>query len=279
MRYLACNLIYSTPKSITQTGPDIEVLFVVSGKDSNLLPLAMKGAIASTQFNQLSRITIICPRSDLDLIQKKVDECSSPITRIIPEDVVISNPQIAVLRKAFGERAGWVLQQLLKVEYVKNSNSSGILIVDADTILLKNRLWLDSKMTQVLMPTWEQHRPYRDFLKENSFDCIENSLSHISHHMLFQPIIVREMLATYRITDLDYFMSLLIQFATKGNSPFSIDYEMYAQFMLKNHTHLIRLEKWANVSLNGHQTSELNSEIPKFRTRYHSVSAHSYNQV
>jgi hypothetical protein len=254
--------------------PSIEILFVVSGKDIDLLPLAISGALDSTQFHSVRSLTLICPRIDIREMKKIADSIDYPI-KVVAEDEIIEGKHSTRLAEIFGGRSGWVLQQLLKIYYVADSEAKGVLIVDADTILLRNRVWIDFEMSQVLMPTWERHTPYYEFLKRNSFQCQDETVSHISHHMLFQPVIVREMLRRYSLVNVSSTVDLLTLFKGFGNSPFSIDYEMYAQYLLAEYPGLIRYEKWANYSVNN--ISTVNLEDERWKKRFSSISAHAYN--
>ena len=62
-------------------------------------------------------------------------------------------------------------------------------------------------------------------------------------------------------------------------SPFSLDYELYAQFMWNNHRDKIRLEKWANAGLPRSSFKEFGNPngltIEDFKD-FASLSLHSY---
>ena len=180
----------------------------------------------------------------------------------------------------FGVRGGWVLQQVLKLEYARNSPSAGVLIIDADTVLIKNRAWLNSDGIQALMPSWEYHRPYFNFLSTltpfKSLAPFSPKFSFISHHMLMQPNMVREI---YRACGWDgpktlvHFICQLSN--TESQSPISIDYELYGQYLLLNHPEKVNLVKWANTSASykGNISIEL---LKQSYSQFASVSLHSY---
>lgn len=277
VRYLKSNLNYSVAKSIDRDGSPIEILFVVARKDAKLLASSIKGALESTRCHKIISVTIICPREDVEFIQGITDLFKGSIL-VVAEDDIIPQVYLSRLKDTFGPRSGWVLQQLLKIYYAKNSKSPGILVVDADTVLLRNRVWLDSNSTQILMPTWEHHAPYYDFLRFNSYELGDLSFSYVSHHMLIQPRILQEMLVSYELDNLDIALDKLSKFSLSGNSPFSVDYEMYAQYLISVHPTLVRYEKWANFSVNNLSEKELDTLLEVWKKRYNSISAHSYNQ-
>jgi hypothetical protein len=277
IRYLKCNLFYEVPKIQNMINVEIEILFVTAGKDSEILPHAISGAIRSTHNYRVRSITIICPKADLLIVKQNIQSIDYPFL-VIPEDEIIEDNFVDQLRDLFGSRFGWVLQQLLKINFVKKSGAAGVLIIDSDTILSKPRLWLDSDRTQVLMPTWERHTPYFDFLRINNFCVQQDSFSHISHHMLVQPDILREMLSRYKLNDLDTFIQIFSACPPDVHSPFSIDYEMYAQYLITHYPHLVRYEKWANYSVRLLLRSEIGHQLNSRKIFYNSISAHSYNQ-
>ena len=277
MRYLKSNLNYSVSKSIDRDGSPIELLFVVARKDAKFLSSSIKGAFESTRCHKIISVTVICPSKDLEFIHEITDPIKEPI-RVVAEDDVIEQVYLSRIKDTFGSRSGWVLQQLLKIYYAKNSESPGILLIDADTVLLKNRVWLDSNSVQILMPTWEHHTPYYDFLRSNSYKLGDDTFSYVSHHMLIQPKILREMLVSYGLDKLDMTLDILSKFSSSGNSPFSIDYEMYAQYLIAVHPTLVRYEKWANFSVNNLSGKDLDNLLKIWKKRYNSISAHSYNQ-
>ena len=59
---------------------------------------------------------------------------------------------------------GWVLAQYLKIWTVATSESEGVLVLDADTLLLSPRIFLDRSGKQILTPSVEFHRTYYAFL-------------------------------------------------------------------------------------------------------------------
>jgi hypothetical protein len=277
VRYLKCNLSFEVPKLVSAETPEIEILFVAAGKDSKLLPYAITGAIGTTDNSKVLSITVICPKADLITMRQSIQFIDFPVL-ITSEDEIIEDSFIESLKDLYGSRYGWVLQQFLKVMFVKNSKADGVLVIDSDTILLKSRLWLDTHRTQVLMPTWERHDPYFDFLKANKFNVRHDSFSHVSHHMILQPDILREMLSEYGLHNPDAFIKAFLKSPIHENSPFSIDYEMYAQYMLAKYPKLVRYEKWANRSVRNLLPEEIQRQLNVWKTNYNSVSAHSYNQ-
>jgi hypothetical protein len=199
---------------------------------------------------------------------------------IVPEEEMIPNHLLIRIRERFGWRAGWVIQQILKVEAVKNSSFPGVLIVDSDTILLRPRVWLDKEFKQLLCASWEYNRPYYEFLNKKALCGVNPRFTFVTHHMLMQPKYLREALDFAGWGNLE---SLVAELITTSNpkevSPFCIEYELYGQFMISAHPDKVNLRKWSNVSVSPkklHGRALSPEFLSSMREKFYSISLHSY---
>jgi hypothetical protein len=199
---------------------------------------------------------------------------------VMNEEIFIESQLLLQLRSSFGFRAGWVIQQILKVSFVMNSQAPGVLVIDSDTLLLEPRLWLDDEGNQILTPTWEYHSAYYKFLNFRGTSRVRPKYTFVSHHMLMQPWILREAFSSAGWKALDeLIMTLVAVPISKEKSPFCIEYELYAQYMINHYPNLVRLEKWSNIGFarNGKSMTGIEKEvISNFKGRYASVSLHAY---
>lgn len=252
--------------------PEIEILFICAGKDLEILPAALMGAVNSIGEHPLLQVTLIVPPQDLKNASE-IANSVSPKIQVISEESVLSKSEISRIRNVFDSRAGWVIQQLLKVIYVSQSSSPGILVCDADTVLTRPRTWVDDSRTQILLPSWELTKPYYEFLNSLGLGKINPKHTFVSHHMLMQPIYMIEARkfvgweSNERILD-----SLINTYDGRNPSPFSIDFELYAQFLCQQYPEKVKLVKWANVSL----TRKEWENFSKYSSKYASVSLHAY---
>jgi hypothetical protein len=143
----------------------IEILVVAAKKDFDTLPYAIRFAIECSQ-NQIVRVVVVCPAVDISQVYENYLQSIVPGVEInfLPEEDVVPIGIRESLKKNFKLKSGWVLQQFLTVEHCLKSQARGILVVNADTILLRPQSWLDDKNNQILMPSLEFHEPYYDFL-------------------------------------------------------------------------------------------------------------------
>lgn len=265
----------------SQASPPLEILFVAARKDFRSLELAINGVIETCR-PEITRIILVVPEQDLVTCEKVVASCTSSEVKIeiVSESSVLEASLAKMIFSRFGARGGWVLQQVLKLEYVRNSPSVGVLIIDADTVMLKNRKWLNSDGIQVLMPSWEYHKPYFDFLSTlapfKSQTPFFPRFSFVSHQMLMQPNIVKEIYhACGWDGPKDLVQNLYHLSGKESQSPISIDYELYGHFLFLNYPEKVTLNKWGNVSAKF--TEEVSIEFLKDRySHFASVSLHTY---
>jgi hypothetical protein len=259
----------------------IEILVVATKKDFDILPYAIQFAINNSQ-NQIFKVTIICPAVDISEIYENYLQSVLPKVKIIflsEEDVVPIRIRES-LKKNFKLNSGWVLQQFLTVEHCLKSQARGILVVNADTILLRPQSWLDDKNNQILMPSFEFHQPYYDFLNRAfNFDKTPR-YTFVSHHMLIQPLFLREIFGKLGIDNLEYLFSSVMKFEIKDEaSPVCLEFELYAQGLMKFFPNLVSLVKFSNISVEREAILGKNIKLEileTYRRVYNSVSAHSY---
>ena len=281
-RYLEVNALKFSEFNLqnqSRTLPSLEILFVSTAKDFSILKSAIKFAADATLHHDNVTFHIVVP--GLEVAQCQLSLADLPLEfYVLAEESIIENELLRRLRSRFGARAGWVIQQLAKVAFVMSSKAPGVFVIDSDTLLLEPRIWLDHDGIQLLTPTWEFHSPYYKFLHSKGVSRLRPKYTFVSHHMLMQPKILREAFATAGWATLNELVDSLVSIpGSAEESPFCIEYELYAQYMMSRYPQLIRLEKWSNIGFSRRNISYTEVEkvvIPKFKGGYASVSLHSY---
>jgi hypothetical protein len=265
---------------ISVTQYPIEIVIVSTRKDFETLPTAIKYATRSLAvFNEVN-VKVIVPPGDLvdckSLVLSLVDNIS-----VISEQDVIELEVLEILNEVFESRATWVYQQLLKTWHVKNSTSDYVLILDSDTILLRPRRWISSDGRQILMPSDEFNADYYLFLNKMGICSSDPVHSFITHHMIMQPKIVREILRRYSFDNVAVFVKYICENANlKTHSPICVDYELYGQYLFSHKKKSFFIEKWKNIGISrSFFTSIMESDIKIYflKTLYDSVSFHSWS--
>ena len=280
-RFINANNLPLHVVHVNQVLPTIELLYVATKKDFEVLGATLEVTLNSLSNYRINKITIIVPEDHVQTLVNLLPEIDLTV-EVVVESSLISQSLVHKLKESYGDRYGWVLQQILKLLFVKSSSEAGVLVVDADTALLLERNWIDSTGRQVLCPTWENHAPYYKFLEDHGIPVNPPKFTFVSHHMLFQPSVMRDILRLQGWTTTEELVDgLLNSKNAEENSPFSIDYELYAQYLFLVHPEKVILQKWANYEARSRNSSESIDDYTKrilsfSQSKYASVSFHSY---
>jgi len=200
--------------------------------------------------NPVGRITVITPSADIELCNEALKHCNSSLptsVKVVQEESFLTESLAKDLRLAFGDRFGWVLQQLLKLAFVESSTFGGVLVVDGDTVLLTPRIWLGADGAQLLPVSSEYNHPYYTFLQELGLGDAQPETTHVTHHMLMQPKLLKSFLANRGFQSVEELGRYLAKKTFKdSHAPFSVDYELYAQSLLTLVPEKARLSKFGN---------------------------------
>jgi hypothetical protein len=259
----------------------IELVFVSIKKDFPVLVESIKFAKMSIGKYQYGGVRVIVP--DLE-----VSECEALFLKagldeilVVPENTLISPDSVEMLRVTFKGRANWVLQQVLKVQAVLTSTSDASLIVDSDTLLLNKRPWFSPNGSQLLTPSYEYNAPYYYFLERLGISDSNPKHTFISHHMLMQNLELTKTFVALEWGDVHNMVEYICQNAdTQLESPVCVEYELYAQSLLRRSPSKVHLGIWSNISISRTFLERvLNSKSVVFvLARYfHSVSLHSWS--
>ena len=262
--------------------PQIEVLFVVEGKDFSVLPFAMENAQRGSR-NIISSFVIVTPAKDLSLAKEIAQTQASALgilVAVVNEDEVFSETFRTQLKSRFGNRYGWVLQQLLTTEMVYRSKSQGVLVIDSDTVLLHPRVWLTSAGQQTLLVSRERHWSYYEFLSRLNLCQQSPEKTFVTHHMLMQPKILREIFAHIGLEDVESLGKLAIDAeGLDADSPVCLEYEVYGQGISKLFPNLVHFAKFANRGISRpNDQSKYAFLIQREATsgKFQSISFHTY---
>ena len=150
------------------------------------------------------------------------------------------------------------------------SDQVATLILDADTVLLSPKIWLNSEGTQILCIANEYHLPYKEHIRK-VFGGQTHLLSFTTHYQLMQRDFVREIFGQNSEGLIEWVK------AADFNESFSIsEYETYGEWMIKRKPNQIIFAKWNNVPAKLNSNNPSYAEIVDDYSKYGSVSNHSY---
>ncbi len=227
-----------------------DILIVHGPSDDDILPYTISQIRKFVK--DFRNIYIVSHDSEIDLFDEEVfvgckiiDEKTFPIS-INDVNSIIQTPK----------RNGWYLQQLLKLyaSLVIEEMLDDYVVVDADTLFLKDISFKSGARYMFNMGD-EHHIPYFEHMKRMhpSFEKMVK-FSGISHHMIFNRMIVSEMMMLVeRHHNFTPFWEVFLSEVVPEQRPFSgaSEYEMYFNYMLKNHKDKVipRKIKFENTGL------------------------------
>lgn len=272
--------LYSVTSMQNVSMPVIELIINSERKDfRNLGEVIIYGI--SNSINPIAKTTVAVPPT-------QVKECREALSGIVEtysievlsEDLFLTDEIREKLRNAFGQRYGWVLQQFLTIDRVLKSEYKGVLQVNSDTILLRPTQWMDNEGRQPILVSTEYHLPYYVFLNKLNREFPILTDSHITHHMLFQPEILREILKKSKVETLEKLVEFTVTNAEIDEaSPICVEFELYALGALRYFPEKITLAKFGNINYPRRANSspiEFRRELQDLAKKYNSISAHSY---
>jgi hypothetical protein len=273
------------PLSIESGLPSIEVLIPCVARDAAILPLS----VASTRTgiaNPIGRVVVLAPRDDHQALIPQVDDF---VRLVADEEQQLSKAFRALEELVPPHRQGWVKQQVLKLAFVARSTSLGVLVLDADTILLQPRVWLYGQR-QLLAVAHEYHLPYLVHTER----ClgphgIDEGVSWVTHHQLMQPRIVRKMLgvilerrglevsaAESDSLDVDAALEAWIRHGDFTESSGISEYHTYGAFLRQAEPQNSVVARWSNVTFSRAEIDLQLPEIARLFKFFLSASGHSY---
>lgn len=258
----------------------MQILYISTKKDFNTLCKSLESSKKVLQNFNVLEIVVYVPKD-------QVGDCQILLSSFFPEVIVrsentlVSMEEFTLLKEHFQSRAGWVLQQILKVAGVLYSDAEYSLVVDSDTILLRERNWIPNGKSGVLTPSDEFNPDYYIFLEKLGITSANPFHSFVPHHMLIEKRFLMEALSKIDTLKISSLIDMCIKLTEPNSfSALCVDYELYAQYMFQNHPEKIVLEKWANLGVPvkffdffiSHKLVE--NFLSKF---YDSVSFHSWS--
>lgn len=253
--------------------PAIEVVIPLHPKDMDTLDLVLEGIRVGIR-NPIRAISLVSPGKNVRELRARYPECETLHER----DIIESELWDAVSDRVPAWRRGWVVQQVIKFRYSMLCNEMGCLVMDADTVLLKPRTWINSESRQLLCLADEYHLPYILHAQRVWTGLSEFiPFTYVTHHQLMQPTVVREM-----FDEVGGLVHWLKMADWVDQAPLS-EYHSYGVWLASHRNDLVEFAQWSNVSCSvrslttrfptgplrvGHLQAEFSSAL--------SVSLHTY---
>jgi FkbM family methyltransferase len=204
---------------------ELDVIIPAVEKDLATLPHAIEG-VRRNLMHPIRNIIVVAPESS------KIRElCRRLNVDFIDEKTVapLSKDDIQYVVNGI-DRSGWLLQQLIKLNADKVAITENLLVLDADTVLIKPQR-LETGGRSVLMVSEEHHRPYYATYEKLFGYPPQSLLSFVCHYMIFNKqilMLLRE--AIQKRTQRPWARAIAESIDKNEASSFS-EYETYGNFL------------------------------------------------
>lgn len=247
--------------------PELDVVMPIIFKDLQIAKLSIE-SLRKYSLNPISNIYIVSPNDEAIIAF-----CEENSLMFVDEDEVspIDSATISNYVPSIS-RVGWLKQQLIKLNCFKIPGiKSNVLVMDADTVLLKRQFFCKGNDDIILFFSDEFHFYYR---LANRFLLGRYSFypfSFISHHQVFNMEHLKSLtILLEKLHNEKWYNSFLIAASIYDN--FVSEYELYAQYVTQFTEAKYTPQYWFNNNLEYQNYFE----AVKLNSRSLSVSYHNF---
>ncbi len=245
--------------------PTIDVAIPCHMKDFENLPFVIEGARANVR-NPIGRIILITPSDFVGVLQSNFPECLvTTDERVLGADLIQAIDEFVI-----EEKKGWILQQIIKFRIALLNNSRATLILDADTILLRPKIFLDAQGKQILCFAEEYYVKYKGH-QESLSRGKPMLMSFVTHYQLMQSDFVREIFGSHGEGLIEW-----LKFADYSDSYPLSEYDTYGEWILRNKPNKVAFAKWNNAPIKIEPENTSYEVIKRRYSKYDSISNHSH---
>ena len=258
--------------------PAIEALFAIHPKDFAVASFSIEAAIRHST-NPIDKITIVSPDRKLAEEHFALAVWDNVPVEFMDDAAVLAPLALEELRLNFAGRSGWVTQQLIKVLYVANHATLPTLIMDSDTVMLRDKTWLSFDGHPLTYFRHFVNANYLRFLEEFGVSKIDHSKSFVTHHLIMRPEILRRaLIEAFDSTDVRDISRNIHEASKKlGSFEFAIDYGLYGQYFFGHHQAELLLDKYSNIELSRDEYESTLKQVTdnlRKKPRHNTVSFH-----
>ena len=164
------------------------------------------------------------------------------------------------------DRNGWYLQQLLKLYAGKIIPNilDRYLVIDSDTFFLKPTIFIENDKCLYNFGTEYTESYFTHMLKlDKELTKVDINKSGICHHMIFETKYINEIINKIENNHNDKFYNIFLKLVIDKNGADASEYEIYFNYMLKNHSNKIKLRKlkWSDMRYNLNNNLHLDLDL------------------
>ncbi|UZR92531.1 DUF5672 family protein [Chondrinema litorale] len=249
----------------------LDIIIPVVEKDLVTIPYVIDFAKQNIK-HPIGKIYLISPSSEkIKKVAQSLQCCW------VNEDTVLPIKKSEIEYKVNNEdRSGWLFQQLLKLSADQIAENNALLILDADTVFIRPRVF-EYKGKQLLDHSDEWHPPYFDTYYKLTGYQPSSVLSFVAHYMLMEKdklIALRKHIEQH--TQLNWIEAILKHTDRNSMSGFS-EYELYGNFVLRKFKKEYKEFYWFNLRQSIKQPESIGYLAKLHSPQFKSLSFHRYN--
>jgi hypothetical protein len=248
----------------------IDVLIPTISKDFELLESVVKSLHHVKQ--PIHNIYIVSKNED-----RVVQFCKKHSLIFVDENTVLGYGKDSISYTVRGvDRSGWIFQQLLKLSGDTIVETENYLVIDSDTILIRDFSFIDSKNRISVQQSYEWHNTYFKTYTRLFKQKPINTFSTIAHMMLFNKKILQSFKKTIeKIHTTSWDKAILSLIDTSDGSYFS-EYESYINYIMQTEPEKIHLIPFYNTSYPRNKLEYALKNKNILNAQYNSISFHDY---
>lgn len=249
----------------------IDVLIACIEKDLPVLKFCIQAARLFIE-DGVDRIFVVGPESPAIRAVAHMEGCE-----FVNENDIFEVKRADVSCHVKGmDRSGWLFKQLMVLAADRLSSRDQILILDADTVLIRPHRFIAHDKTTFFVSD-ELHAPYfaayRNLLKMPW----RFPLSFVSHYMLFERRRLESLRATIeRENDRPWYEAIIDISRDTTEISFFSEYETYGNYCLFKYPDDHIVQYWNNLPLSRSLLPDINRLISRFQHSHRALSFHTY---
>lgn len=246
----------------------IDVLIPVIEKDLGTLPYVVSAVRKQAQ-HAIGSVYIVSPK-----LASIIEVCRRNGWKFVDERTVLPITKDDIKnRSSRTERAGWVYQQLLKLNGDRICKARFFLVVDADTVFIQPHRFRIGGKTVMYCRNWsrdEYFNCYRRLMKEEK----AAKVSFVTHYMLFERAKLAEMKRHIESLHGCKWYTAILR-SIDRTKPFSFsEYETYGNFLYTRYRNALLLKNNRNIGLQTSPKLLSGERLAALRASYRSLSFH-----
>lgn len=249
----------------------IDVVIACVDKDLPILRMSIQSARMFIK-DGVGRIYVVAPSSPGIQAIAQLEDCV-----FVNENDVLDLKRADVRCTIDGiDRSGWIFKQILVLAADRISSREHMLILDADTVLIRPHQFLVHDKTTFFVSN-ELHAPYFDAYRRLLRMPWRFPLSFVSHYMLFE----RRRLERLR-DDIErengrpWHEAILATAEGSEHISFFSEYETYGNYCLFKYPDDVIIQYWNNLAMQRSMLGEVNRLIARFQDTHRAISFHTY---